>query len=148
MVRAWKKTGVIWLDGKTFVWDIKCCPFPPYTDVFAAVAGCEVHILRIDLETSEFHRLASCTIKSEQQTAEQDQYEILYTCEWMRLSNGAFYILAGGEHGNIWILNSETLTCERVLQGHGKSIVRVLEAGLKTALFSTCFGLCSAAVVI
>lgn len=130
---AWKKTHQVNVDGKTakgagivpIVWDLQMCPFEPYKNVCAIVVSSDVHIMRLDLETG-FQRLSSCSLQP-QQPGDHNEAEKIYCCEWMLLSDGSLCLVVGGHSGIIYVLNAvEDLELERVLQGHGSSIVRSL----------------------
>lgn len=130
---AWKKTSSVSLDGQTpkgpgivpVVWDLKMCPFEPYTNVCAVVVGSDVHIMRLNLETG-LKRLSSCNLQP-QQPGQGNETEKIYCSEWILLSDGSLCLVVGGHSGIIYVLNAaKDLDLERVIQGHGNSIVRNL----------------------
>jgi hypothetical protein len=126
---GWRKTQSVSLDSRTtktltttpIVWDLQMCPFKPYTDVVAVVVSSHVYIMKVGLDTG-FQQLSRCNL-SPQQPGESNETEIIYCCQWMRLSNGSLCLVAGGHSGIIYVLTAD-LELERVLQGHGSSIVR------------------------
>lgn len=129
---GWKKVKSVSLDSRTpkgpgivpIVWDLKLCPFEPYTNVLAVVVSSDVHIMRAGLETG-LKRLSSCNLQP-QQPGEGNESENIYCCEWILLSDGCLCLVVGGHSGIIYLLNAaEDLELERVIQGHGSSIVRI-----------------------
>lgn len=132
---AWKKVHSVHLENKTtkgpgivpIVWDLKLCPFEPHTNVCAVVVGSDVHLMRVGLETG-FERLNSCHLQP-QQPGDDGEAEKLYCCEWMMLPDGScpsseqLCLVVGGHSGIIYVLTAEDLELERVIQGHGNSIV-------------------------
>jgi hypothetical protein len=144
---AWKKTDSLNLNSTpkgsgnqarpSIVWDVKLCPFEPYTDIFAVVASSDVYVMRAGLETG-FKTLSCCSIQP-QLPGNGITAEIIYCCEWMLLSNGALCLVAGGHSGIIYLLNAANdLEVDRLLQGHGNSIVRILCAYSSLCIILAC----------
>lgn len=128
---AWQKVQSVKLDNRTpqgagtipIVWDLKICPFEPYTDIVAIVVSSDVHVMRVCSQTG-FKQLSSCTIQP-QQPGDGNESERIYCCEWMLLSDASLYLVTGGHSGIIYLLDAaDDLQLVRVLQGHGNSIVR------------------------
>jgi hypothetical protein len=133
---TWKKTDSLSLNralsegsgnqpNLSVVWDIKLCKFEPYTDVFAVVVNSDVYVIRADLDKG-FERLSCCSIQPHL-PGNGNTAEMIYCCEWMLLSSGVLCLLVGGHSGLIYLLNAANdLEVDRLLQGHGNSIVRTL----------------------
>jgi hypothetical protein len=119
----WRKTTSYRQEHKSFVYDIKVCPFEVCKDLFVTVGGADVTLMRVDTHKGRLATIGKCHVRMKQRSVPSGAQENLYVCEWLLCSDETLYMLAAGLSGTIYVVRANTLECTLALQGHGNSIV-------------------------